>query len=185
MEVWRAGFPDEAEALLLASAEVMGLQAQDLAVGFQVARLRGRDSTVGLQAAGLQARDSTVGFQVVGLQTRDSTVGFQAVGLQGRDSTLGFIRVSFITSFTIRISSSFRPASGAGDTRGTGGILGTGTTPLITTPTITHTTTHMMMPTTGSMGPLRTVTGLLPEVRIPRSKLRSRVGAIIGDQLTG
>jgi hypothetical protein len=119
------------------------------------------------------------------LQGRDSEVDFQVAGLQGRDSTLGFIRVSFITSFTIRIGSSFRLASGAGDTRGTGDFLGTGTTPLITTPTITRTTTHMMMPTTGSMGPLRTVTRLLPEVRIPRSKLRSRVGGIIGDQLMG
>jgi len=107
--------------------------------------------------------------------------------LQGRDSTRGLIRVSFITIFAIRISSSFRLASGAGDTRGTGGILGTGTIPLIliTTPTITRTTTHMAVPTMGSMGPLCTVTGLLPEVRIPPSKLRSRVGAIIGDQLTG
>jgi len=185
MEAWGAGFRDEAEALLLVSVEVTGSQARDSRVDFQVAGLQGRDSGAGFQAAGLQGQDSGAGFQVA--------------GLQGRDSTRGLIRVSFITSFTIRISSSFaitisssfRLASGAGDTRGTGGILGTGTIPLIliTTPTITRTitrtTTHMAVPTMGSMGLNRTVTRLLPEARIRRSKLRSHVEAIIEDQLTG
>ena len=168
MEAWGAGFRDEAEALLLVSAEARGFQAQD--------------STVVLQG-----RDSGAGFQVAGSQVQDSGVGFQVAGLQGRDSTRGLTRVSLITGFTIRISSSFRLASGAGDTRGTGGILGTGTIPLIliTTPTITRTTTHMAVPTMGSMGLIHTVTRLLPEARIRRSKLRSHVEAIIEDQLTG
>ena len=181
MEAWGAGFRDEAEALLLVSVEVTGSQVRDSRVDFQVAGLQGQDSGVGFQAAGLQGQDSGADFQVA--------------GLQGRDSTRGLIRVSFITSFTIRISSSFairtsssfRLASGAGDTRGTGGILGTGTIPLIliTTPTITRTTTHMAVPTMGSMGLIHTVTRLLPEARIRRSKLRSHVEAIIEDQLTG
>ena len=177
MEAWGAGFRDEAEALLLVSVEVTGSQVRDSRVDFQVAGLQGQDSGVGFQAAGLQGQDSGADFQVA--------------GLQGRDSTRGLIRVSFITIFAIRISSSFRLASGAGDTRGTGGILGTGTIPLIliTTPTITRTitrtTTHMAVPTMGSMGLIHKVTRLLPEARIRRSKLRSHVEAIIEDQLTG
>jgi hypothetical protein len=191
MEVWRAGFPDEAEALPLASAEVMGLQAQDSAVGFQVMGLQAQDSAVGLQVMGLQAQDSAVGFQVMGLQAQDSAVGFQVARLRGRDSGVSFIKVSFITvsfitGFAITISSSFPPDSGFM----TGGTRGTGTIPItirtITrTRIITPTTTRMTMRTTGSMDPLRTVTGLLPGVWILRYNSPSRDAAIIRDQLMG
>jgi hypothetical protein len=182
MEVGRAGFPDEAEALPLASAEVMGLQAQDSAVGLQVMGLQAQDSAVGFQVMGLQAQDSAVGFQVARLRGRDSGVSFIKVSF----ITVGFITVSFITGFAITISSSFPPDSGFM----TGGTRGTGTIPItirtITrTRIITPTTTRMTMRTTGSMDPLRTVTGLPPGVRILRYNSPSRDAAIIGDQLMG